>query len=116
MNFNQELFGQFVALVKDDKIEGLNYGKSNVFGERITGQSVIAMFVEGKFNRWIMVDQSDHLCAVIRRWLTSKGYYWALEPKGFTITSPAPWQRFTEGSQLDWHIASVIKVAEEVSK
>lgn len=98
---------KFIELVKAGKIEGLFYDSEN----HLHTCHVDEMDPLG------FVDDADHLCAHIRRWLSGKGYGFslssdALELNWYIGMGESADQEFSEGSELDWHLAAACWVCE----
>jgi hypothetical protein len=88
-------FQEFIENVKAGKIEGLEFkGQSNTIH---TPQ----IFVIYPFR----TDDSDHLCAHIRRWIYNKGdLCFNLSGSDLEIIHEDGANVFGEGAELDWHV------------
>jgi hypothetical protein len=88
-------FQGFIENVKAGKIEGLEAGLDPKFV--FVGASNPILLEKPS-----LVEQADHLCAHIRRWLTGKGVNWGLYAD--VLVMDYDHERFDQGSELDRHI------------
>jgi len=115
---NQELFTKFAECVKAGKVPGLYMPAGNIISRSpefpLDSYYVAQLYGDG----WGSMgkDSETILCHHIREWLTGRGWYWELTDRSLTIAKEtfcihkpnAP--RFSEGSQLDWHLAAVVDI------